>query len=229
MITDVVLDDPAKRNALSTAMFDSINLQLDAANEASVIRLRATGTAFCAGFDLAACVDDLSMLSVFLQRLGELTARLRSHPAIVVAEVNGAAIAGGCALVCAADLVSASPAATFGYPVHAIGISPAVSLPMLLERLTPGDARALVLSGEIIDANRAVAIGLVDRLEEDLATRVSSFAAPELLAVKAFFPPPETKAATEASINTATTHEARTMLRAFWSNRSNRSKRSKQS
>ena len=220
MIAEVVLDDPAKRNALSTVMFDSINAQLDAAKDASVIRLRATGTAFCAGFDLSACVDDQTLLSVFLQRLGELTARLRSHPAIVVAEVNGAAIAGGCALVCAADLVTASETATFGYPVHAIGISPAVSLPMLLERLTPGDARALVLSGEIIDAHRAVDVGLVDRLEEDLATRVSAFAAPELLALKAFFPPPATEAATEASIRTAATSEARTMLRAYWSKRS---------
>ena len=223
MIAEVVLDDPAKRNALSTVMFDSINAQLDAAKDASVIRLRATGTAFCAGFDLSACVDDQTLLSVFLQRLGDLTARLRSHPAIVVAEVNGAAIAGGCALVCAADLVTASRTATFGYPVHAIGISPAVSLPMLLERLTPGDARALVLSGEIIDAHRAVDVGLVDRLDEDLATRVSAFAAPELLALKAFFPPPATEAATEASIMTATTTEARTMLRAYWSKRSKRS------
>lgn len=227
MIAEVLLNDPAKRNALSMAMFDSIEKQLAQAEDATVIRLRATGSAFCAGFDLAACVDDPAMLAILLKRLGALTMQLRSHRAIVIAEVNGAAIAGGCAIVSAADIVLAAPAATFGYPVHRLGISPAVSLPTLLEGLTSGAARALVLSGEIVDADVAMKIGLVHRIEADLSTaseslaeRLVSFPDPERIAGKAFFAAPNNDCPTAASIDTANAPEAAKMLKAYWSKRS---------
>ena len=227
MIAEVLLNDPEKRNALSMAMFDSIDEQLAQAQDATVIRLRATGSAFCAGFDLAACVDDPTMLAILLKRLGSLAMQLRSHRAIVIAEVNGAAIAGGCAIVSATDIVLAAPTATFGYPVHRLGISPAVSLPTLLEGLTSGAARSLVLSGEIIDAEVAMKIGLVHRIEADLpaagealAERLASFPDPERIAGKAFFEAPNNDCPTAASIDTANTSEAAKMLKAYWSKRS---------
>lgn len=226
MIAEVRLDDPKKRNALSVAMFDSLDAQLAKATDAAVIRLQATGTAFCAGFDLEACVSDPDLLPKLVERLGSVVARLRGHRAIVIAEVNGPAIAGGCALATAADFLLALPSATFGYPVHRIGLSPAVSLPTLLETMPAGAARALALSGEIIDAERALHLGLVHRIDESLAAagarlaeRLAGFSRAELLAAKASFGAPSNGRETAATISSAKSAESRSMLEAFWSER----------
>ncbi len=169
----ITLDDPARRNALSTALFEQLESAFAGAHEAAtcgsivIVRLRATGPAFCSGFDLEECVRSEHTLGEFVRRLGALASAIRVLPAIVVAEVQGPALAGGCALVAACDIVCASTQATFGYPVHRIGVSPAVSLPMLLATIWCGRARTLALSGEIIDAARAKAIGLVAHLAPD--------------------------------------------------------------
>ncbi len=179
----ITLNNAAMRNAMSTAMFDGLEVAIERArasaqrDETLVVILRGSGKAFCSGFDLAACVNDNTMLEQFVRRLGELSSTLRSIPAIVIAQVQGPALAGGCAIVAACDIVCATDSATFGYPVHRIGISPAVSLPTLMATIGFGGARSLALSGEIIDAQRAKALGLVQFVECDesaLAGRVTA-------------------------------------------------------
>ncbi len=155
------------RNALSTAMFDDLEDAIERAttsaqrDETTVVIFRGMGKAFCSGFDLAECVNDQTMLEQFVRRLGAICSALRTMPAIVIAQVEGPALAGGCAIIAACDIVLASDSASFGYPVHRIGISPAVSLPTLMATVGFGGARQLALSGEIIDAQRAKALGLV--------------------------------------------------------------------
>jgi len=169
----ITLNNAAMRNAMSTAMFDGLEVAIERArasaqrDETLVVILRGSGKAFCSGFDLAACVNDNTMIEQFVRRLGELSSTLRSMPAIVIAQVQGPALAGGCAIVAACDIVCAADSATFGYPVHRIGISPAVSLPTLMATIGFGGARSLALSGEIIDAQRAKALGLVQFIECD--------------------------------------------------------------
>ena len=179
----ITLNNAAMRNAMSTAMFDRLEVAIERArasaqrDETLVVILRAAGKAFCSGFDLAACVNDNTMIEQFVRRLGEISSTLRSMPAIVIAQVQGPALAGGCAIVAACDIVCAADSATFGYPVHRIGISPAVSLPTLMATIGFGGARSLALSGEIIDAQRAKALGLVQFVECDesaLAGRVTA-------------------------------------------------------
>ena len=179
----ITLNNAAMRNAMSTAMFDGLEVAIERArasaqrDETLVVILRGSGKAFCSGFDLAACVNDNTMIEQFVRRLGELSSTLRSMPAIVIAQVQGPALAGGCAIVAACDIVCAADSATFGYPVHRIGISPAVSLPTLMATIGFGGARSLALSGEIIDAQRAKALGLVQFVECDesaLAGRVTA-------------------------------------------------------
>lgn len=167
--------DPDRRNALSTAMFDALEPALDTVEAATkatdgveacrVLRLRGEGSAFCAGFDLDAMADD-GMLPSFLERLGGVCRRLRRLDAVVVAEVHGPAVAGGCAIVSACDIVHAGPDARFGYPVHRLGISPAVSIPTLKPAVESGGARFLMLSGDLADAATARRLGLVHAVHE---------------------------------------------------------------
>lgn len=169
----ITLADAPRRNALGTAMFHALEAALSEAGrraqagDSHVLLLRAEGSAFCAGFDLAACVDDAATLESFIRRLSGVIVALRSMPAVVVAQAQGAALAGGCAILTGCDIVCATERATFGYPVHRIGVSPAVSLPTLVPALGAGAARELALLGEPVTAARAHQLGLVHRLHPD--------------------------------------------------------------
>ena len=173
-IVTLTLNDPAKRNALGAAMFDALEARLretarhggspTSVDAAHVVRLQGTGKAFCAGFDLSAAVDEPALLPSFILRLSGVVRALRRLPMVVIAEVHGAALAGGCALISACDLVIASPSATFGYPVHALGISPAVTIPTLSQMIGHGPARYMLLGGRVIGAAEAENIGLVSRM-----------------------------------------------------------------
>lgn len=171
-ILTITLDDPDRRNALSNSVFDDLERCLDAVETATasrschVLRLRGEGPAFCAGFDLDAMATEGALPS-FLERLGGICLRLRRTPAVVVAEVHGPAVAGGCALVSACDVVLAGPEATFGYPVHRLGISPAVSMPTLVPAVESGGAREMMLGGRLLDAETARRLGLVHHLFDD--------------------------------------------------------------
>ncbi|MSR29595.1 MAG: enoyl-CoA hydratase [Phycisphaerales bacterium] len=172
-ILTITLARPETRNALSTEMFDALEGAVALAQQAAqrgeihVVVIAAAGSAFCAGFDLSEAVASPRALGGFVIRLGGLIAALRSLDAIVVARVQGAALAGGCALVASCDIVCASEQASFGYPTHRIGISPAVSLPTLVASAGAGAARLLAISGEIVDARRALALGLVHQIAPD--------------------------------------------------------------
>ncbi len=169
----ITLRDDARRNALSRAMFDELDAALGAVTAAvlarpaaSCVLVAATGRAFCSGFDLGACVTDASMMGTFLQRLSAAVRSLRSLPCPVVVAVQGPALAGGCALVTACDVVIAGPGARFAYPVHRIGLSPAITLPTLRSH-TGGGARTVALAPEPLDAAAARALGLVHEIVDD--------------------------------------------------------------
>ncbi|MSR18904.1 MAG: enoyl-CoA hydratase/isomerase family protein [Phycisphaerales bacterium] len=174
LITTLTLNAPARRNALSSAMFDELEGALDSLDRqpAVVVHLRALGSAFCSGFDLSECATNHAALSKMIERLALCLCRIRSSSAVWVAEVQGAALAGGCALVSACDIVLASREATFGYPVHRIGVSPAVSLPTLTQSAGWGGARLLTLLGATVSAARAAEVGLVHHLSDDAAALV---------------------------------------------------------
>ena len=166
-IATVSLNDPAKRNAMSIAMFEALDRALaDIAGDPSIhiVLLRGEGAAFCAGFDLAAAQADPAALAEFILRLSGLNRTLRRMPPIIVASVQGAAIAGGCAVLSACDFVFVAADATLGYPVHQLGISPAVTIPTLQQAILPGPARTLLMGGELISGADAHRIGLASHL-----------------------------------------------------------------
>ncbi|MGI9014065.1 MAG: enoyl-CoA hydratase/isomerase family protein [Phycisphaerales bacterium] len=184
----ITLSDPERRNALSVAMFDGLDMALDQIEtaEAGTIRcvlIRGAGPAFCAGFDLPAVLDAPALLGDFIQRLSTAIRRLRRLTQPVVAQVHGAAIAGGCAILSACDFVVIANDAKVGYPVHAIGISPAVTLPTLMGAIGAGPARALVMSGKLLNGSEAFQLGLATHCvnnEDDALHQVAHKLAIEL-------------------------------------------------
>ena len=240
-LATLVLANPERRNVLCNEMYDGIEkaLSILEAEPVSVLRVRAEGSAFSAGIDLAAGVEDPTELERSLGRLGSIVTRMRSLAAVVVAEVDGPALAGGCALVAASDIICASRRAVFGYPVHRVGLSPAVSTPTLANLIGPGSARSLALSGDFIDAEAALRCGLVHELLEDTASLAT---AADRICQRLLSHPPEVLAETrrsfaeldadanedfarralDATLATARDPEAIEMLGAFWSGRSKR-------
>lgn len=157
----LTLDRPQKRNALSVEMLDALLTHLHlASNGLRVLLLQGTGETFCSGFDLSACRDDPAALARLLTSLYTVIAALRGLPCPVVIAAHGAAIAGGCALLCAADFVVTHDDARLGYPVVRLGISPAVNAPFLRNAIGDSRTRELLLEGALIDGAAALACGL---------------------------------------------------------------------
>jgi methylglutaconyl-CoA hydratase len=167
----ISLDNPDKRNALDIAMFDAIDSAVNSidADSRSVLLL-GEGATFCSGFDMKTCAEEITTLGIYIKRLSALIRSLRRLHCPVVVAAQGAAIAGGCALLTGCDFVVGNRDGKYGYPVHKIGISPAVTIPTLFQKLGEGQARALVMSGEIVSGRRAIELGLLTHLEENEAT-----------------------------------------------------------
>jgi methylglutaconyl-CoA hydratase len=100
----------------------------------------------------------------YIERLSKTIRSLRRLDAIVVAAVQGSAIAGGCALLTGCDFVFVNADAKLGYPVHQIGVSPAVTIPTLQQSIGMGRARSLLMSGAVVSGERAVELGLASHL-----------------------------------------------------------------
>lgn len=164
LIRTITLARADKRNALTPEMLGGIRAAVHGTGPGTrVIVLAGDGQVFCAGFDLALCArhPDGSIMRALLEGLSSLITALRDFPGCVVVAAQGAAIAGGCAILGGADVVIADRAARFGYPVLRIGVSPAVSAPFLGASAGYGPARARLLDTELINAERARSIGLV--------------------------------------------------------------------
>jgi enoyl-CoA hydratase/carnithine racemase len=250
---EITLADPSRRNALSSAMFSALNARLMVAALAAddrlithdgsrigadVVVIRGEGHSFSAGFDLAACVADAALLRELVMELSRTVQALRALPIPVICEVHGAALAGGCALLAGADFVIVAPDAQLGYPVHRIGVSPAVTLPALMANAGTGSARHITMGGSIHDGPSAVRAGLAthcartpESLVNECSALVGSLLSKEPAAMRA------TKRwvneldgsndatrfhhAAEASAAAAEGDEFATMLRDFWQKRHN--------
>lgn len=183
-VATLELNRPDKRNALNGELVAALAQAVDdtAANPAvRVVCIRGAGPDFCSGADLAeleAIATKGPMESVTdAQRLGDLLIALRHHPRPVVAVVHGKALAGGCGLATACDLVLARDDARFGYPEVHLGFVPAMVLSILRRKV--GEARAfeLVIRGRRVAADEAMAVGLVNRVwsESDFDAEVANY------------------------------------------------------
>lgn len=163
-VARLTLHRPEARNALSLELIKAVRArvrELAGQDTVRVCVVTGAGRAFCAGMDLKAILDDPDAPAALLRSIAELTIELRALPMVTVARVNGAAIGGGCGLMCVCDLALTHADAKLGYPEVDIGVCPAVVAPWLVERIGPGAARRMLLTGGLLTGAEAFERGLV--------------------------------------------------------------------
>ncbi len=185
-ILTLTLNRPDKRNALSRELIAALAQAVRDAElhpDVRVVLLRGAGQDFCAGADLAELLASADRPpeenEAEALRLGELFLALRALPKPVVAAVHGNALAGGCGLATACDLVLAHAGARFGYPEIQRGFVPAMVLTLLRPAVGEKLAFDLVATGRLLSADAAGAAGLVSRVlrAETFEAEVASVAA----------------------------------------------------
>ncbi len=170
-IARITLHRPEKRNALDGEMIAGLRQALAqsvADGDVRVVLLTGAGKDFCAGADLAAIksLKDAGVMENLAdaRRLGDLFLDMRRHPRPIVAAVRGRALAGGCGVATAADIVLAADSAQFGYPEVKIGFVPAMVMAILRRSISEKRAFELLISGEITSASAAADIGMINRV-----------------------------------------------------------------
>ena len=167
-IETLTLNRPDAMNALDAEMVRALHDELDRLEndrELSAIVLTGAGEkAFVAGADIAE-LRDRRAPEAFDRVNQHLFRRVAELPMPTIAAVRGWALGGGCELTLSCDLRVASPSARFGQPEVALGIIPGAGATHRLARLVGlGKARELIFTGEVINANEAHRIGLVNQL-----------------------------------------------------------------
>jgi 2-(1,2-epoxy-1,2-dihydrophenyl)acetyl-CoA isomerase len=207
-IATITLNRPERLNALSYALKDELLQALDAVGHDDAVRvvlLTGAGRGFCAGADLqdvlrrSLGMDPVTREREAVRGFNELVRVMRQMEKPIIAAVNGVAVGGGCCLAMAADIRLAGPNAQFGMVFVRLGLSSAdMGGTFLLPRLVGlAHASELLLTGEIIGAERAERIGLVNRLltQDELIPTARQYA--ERLAAG----PPIALAATKRALN----------------------------
>lgn len=173
-VLTATLNRPDKRNAIDTPMIDALLAALERADLDAAVRVvavRGGGRDFCAGMDLnellASADHSLDQNRQAALHFAEIFVRMRRLPKPVVALVQGRALAGGCGLATAADLILAAESSQFGYPEVQRGFVPAIVMTMLRRAVGEKIAFDLAATGRVLGGNEAAAVGLVSRVYED--------------------------------------------------------------
>jgi methylglutaconyl-CoA hydratase len=176
----LTLNRADKRNAFSRGLIADLTAAVERARDDTAARcvlVTGAGPAFCAGMDLAelsASIDaDRAEIWTDALNLARLFDLIYTLPKPTIAVVNGPAVAGGAGLVSVCDLAVASSAAKIGYPEVRRGLVAAMVMPHLLRHVGERAARWLLLTGEMLDADAALRVGLVNAVvpaEEVLPT-----------------------------------------------------------
>ncbi len=174
----VTINRPERRNALDPETFAGVGRAFAEAETDDAVRVMViTGAgdrAFCSGMDLKAFAAGAAMLHQGGPGIDVFTER--RYPKPVIAAVNGAAVGGGFGMMLACDLIVAADHAVFGLPEVKRGLVGAGASAKAALRLPPAIALELALTGETIDAARALHLGIVNRVvagRDVLATTVA--------------------------------------------------------
>ena len=173
-ILTVTLNRPEKRNALNDGLVNSLKDALREADRDETLRtivIKGAGKDFCSGADLSA-LHKISESNVMenlddAENLLELFALMRKIKIPVIAAVHGRALAGGCGLATACDIVLAAKSARFGYPEVKIGFVAAMVMAILRRNLSEKRAFELVTQGFDFAADEAERFGLINRVFDD--------------------------------------------------------------
>ena len=192
----VTIDRPDKAGALTAAMLQDLVDVTEAAASARALVLTGTGRVFSAGADLDEARAGLATSPLW----EDLSGRIARLPCLTIAALNGTLAGGAFGMALACDLRVAVPGAKFFYPVMKLGFLPQPSDPARLTALVgPARAKAILMAGLRIEADEALAWGLVDRLvapealmDAALALTADACAAPpgHVAAIKGCFSDP---------------------------------------
>jgi len=165
-ITVVTLNRPQRRNSLTIELLNelvaSIKVASDQADE-RVLILRGAGAAFCTGLDLKEAADR-KKAHMTAELVAKALTTLAETRLVTIAAVHGAAVAGGAGIMSACDFVVAAEKTKIGYPEVRRGLVAGLVMTFLRRQIGERNMRELVLGGELIDAERAREIGLVNRV-----------------------------------------------------------------
>jgi methylglutaconyl-CoA hydratase len=183
-VATVIFNRPEKRNAISYELIDELLAALAELEKsaAQILIFTGAGKAFCSGMDL----DNLRSITSRSpeenikdsQTMASLFRALYEFPGVTIAAVNGPAVAGGCGLATLCDFTFASTEAKFGYTEVRIGFLPAIVSAFLVRQIGEKQARDLLLTGRIVDAEEALRMRLVNEVvtPEQLMPRVQQLA-----------------------------------------------------
>jgi len=173
-ITVVTLNRPERRNALTLELLSELNAAIKIASEESrklsgVIILRGAGAAFCTGLDLKEAADQTKAHAT-ARMVANTLITISQTRLITIAAVHGAAVAGGAGIMSACDFVIAAQRTKIGYPEVRRGLVAGLVMTFLRRQVGERNMRELLLGSELIDAERAKEIGLVNRVvsQDDL-------------------------------------------------------------
>ncbi len=175
----LILNNPSNQNTLSEEMIKCFQVALDqSANEKKirVIIISAEGKTFSAGHDLKELTKERqntdggkNYFKKILDKCSKMMQSIVNNPKPIIAEVGGVATAAGCQLVASCDLAYASKSAKFATPGVNIGLFCSTPMVALSRNVSKKHAMDMLLNGELISANKAAEIGLINEVVEDEA------------------------------------------------------------
>jgi enoyl-CoA hydratase/carnithine racemase len=178
----LTLDSPHNRNALSLASMEELRTRAEesaADDDSRGLVLDHEGDVFCSGIDLRERHRHRGDPAAHSRLFARLLLTLWNYPKPLLCRVAGASRGGGMGLVTCADVVVASPTATFAYSEVRVGVAPALVSALALRKVPLGMLLPLLVTGEVFDADRAARLGLVSTVREDapLAETLAAVAA----------------------------------------------------
>ena len=165
-ITVVTLNRSERRNSLTIELLNELIAAIRVASDEPrerVLILRGAGAAFCTGLDLKEAAD-LKKAQMTAELVAKTLITLAETRLVTIAAVHGAAVAGGAGIMSACDFVVAAEKTKIGYPEVRRGLVAGLVMTFLRRQVGERNMRELVLGGELIDAERAREIGLVNRV-----------------------------------------------------------------
>src|SRR3954469_13423604 len=163
--TLITLNRPERRNALTIELMGDVTAALENAAadpEQRIVILRGAGKAFCTGLDLVEAVKHDPHETA--ENVGRMLLALADTRLVTIAMVHGASVAGGAGVMSACDFVIASDHTKIGYPEVRRGLVASLVMTFLRRQLRERDLRELLLASELISAQRACEMGLVNRV-----------------------------------------------------------------
>lgn len=164
-ISKIILNRPEKHNALGIELITALCEALTEMEKSScrVVVISAKGKNFCSGLDLQQAADE-SLIEKMGRQLAALFTILHNTPLVTIAAVRGYAIAGGGGLAISCDIVLVDEEAKMGFPEVRRGIVAAQVAAILVRQASLRHARELLLTGLVVDAGRAIEMGLANRI-----------------------------------------------------------------